>query len=570
MAAVEFPGFQVAEKPPPLLSPFDRFVAFCFRLFSGPASSISTRMPKLRSDIQRSNLRTTPEGLVSIALFVTSIVAMVSAVFVLVGTGIFGIVWFALAPLAIPIAFVLVISLPRFSANSRAAGVGTELPFVLGYMSVLAGGGVAPMATMRRISQMKLLPASQKEAKRILIETDVFGADPITAMENVAKATPNRLFGEFLSGYTSVLKTGGDFNSYISTKLKDVVSSKSAAIKRSSDITGTMAEAYLTVTVVLGMTLYTLDMIQILLGTGPGALAQLYLFAFLIIPLFSVAFIFFVDSIQLKWPYTDYRPYKMMLFTLPAGVLIFFIPIPIALYLHTALSLVVISAIPAFFATHYSRERRSLERALPDFIRDVAEGRKTGLSPEKSIERLVDRPYGPLSKHVRKMGSQLSWGVELNKVISSFTKNVSSWITRAVSTLLVEVVDVGGGTIKSFSEMADFSRTINDMEGDRRSALRPFIFITYVAGIMVVLTTFILVYMLAQPAAIGFSASSALSASTVDPLLTTAVFDTFIIGIVAGKLGESSVADGFKHALALVVVSVIAVTVAKTFIPIPV
>jgi len=426
------------------------------------------------------------------------------------------------------------------------------------------------MATMRRISKMDLLPASQKEAKRVLIETDVFGSDPITAMENVAKSTPSRHFSEFLSGYTSVLKTGGDFNAYISTKLKDVISLKSSAIKRSSDITGTMAEAYLTVTVILGMTLYTLDMIQIMLASNTAAISQLYLFSFVIIPLFSVAFVYFTDSIQLKWPYTDYRPYKMLLGTIPIGVVVFFVPLPIPLYLHTAVSLISIIAVPAYFATRYSRERRALERALPDFIRDVAEGRKTGLSPERSIERLVSRPYGPLSKHVRKMGSQLSWGVELSTVIRGFTQNISSWITRAVSTLLVEVVDVGGGTIRSFSDMADFSRTINDMESDRRSALRPFVFITYVAGIMVVLTTFILVYMLAQPAAVGFSASSALSASTIDPLLTTAVFDTFIIGLVAGKLGESSVADGFKHALALVIISVVAVSVVKLFIPIPV
>jgi flagellar protein FlaJ len=570
MAAVEFPGFQAIEKPTPLLSAFDKFVAFSFRIFSGPASSFSGRMPKLRSDIQRSNLRTTPEGLISVAFFVTSVLAIVSAVLVVVGTGIYGIVWFALAPLTIPVGFLIVISMPRFSASSRSAAVESELPFVLGYMSVLAGGGVAPMATMRRISQMELLPASQKEAKRILIETDVFGADPITAMENVAKASPSRHFSEFLSGYTSVLKTGGDFNSYISTKLKDVISLKSAAIKRSSDITGTMAEAYLTVTVILGMTLYTLDMIQIMLASNPAALSQLYLFSFVIIPLFSVAFVYFVDSIQLKWPYTDYRPYKIILVTIPIGVVVFFIPLPIALYLHTGIALITIVAAPAFFATRYSRERRQLERALPDFIRDVAEGRKTGLSPEKSIERLVSRPYGPLSKHVRKMGSQLSWGVELSTVIRGFTKNISSWITRAISTLLVEVVDVGGGTIRSFSDMADFSRTINDMESDRRSALRPFIFITYVAGVMVVMTTFILVYMLSQPASIGLGASTTLNNGTVDPLLTTAVFDTFIIGLVAGKLGESSVADGFKHALALVIVSLIAVTVVKQFIPIPV
>jgi flagellar protein FlaJ len=228
-------------------------------------------------------------------------------------------------------------------------------------------------------------------------------------------------------------------------------------------------------------------------------------------------------------------------------------------------------SLPAYFSVKYSRERRGLEKTLPDFIRDVAEGRKTGLSPEKSIERLSDRRYGLLSKHVRRMASQLSWGVSLDKVVSTFTNAVGSWVTKAIGSLLIEVVDVGGGTIRSFSEMATFTRTINDMESERRAALRPFVFITYVAGIMVILTTFIMVYMLGQPAAMGMSSGfTQIPSATIDLLLVTAVFDSFVIGIVAGKMGESSVSDGFKHGIMLVVVSLVAVQVAKLFIHIPV
>ena len=175
-------------------------------------------------------------------------------------------------------------------------------------------------------------------------------------------------------------------------------------------------------------------------------------------------------------------------------------------------------------AIRYSRERRRLEKALPEFIRDVAEGRKTGLSPEVAIERLSDRHYGILSRHVKKMGAQLSWGVSLSKVIATFTDAVESWVTRAIGTLLVEVVDVGGGTIRSFSEMAEFTRSINDMESDRKAALRPFIYITYIAGVMVVITTFIMVYLLGEPAATGFSTAGTVPSATIDMLLTTAIF----------------------------------------------
>jgi uncharacterized membrane protein YtjA (UPF0391 family) len=80
-----------------------------------------------------------------------------------------------------------------------------------------------------------------------------------------------------------------------------------------------------------------------------------------------------------------------------------------------------------------------------------------------------------------------------------------------------------------------------------------------------------MVYLLGAPSATGFAASSTPSVqpATIDMLLTTAVFDSFVIGIVAGKMGESGVSDGFKHAIMLVIVSLIAVNIAKLFIKIP-
>ena len=47
--------------------------------------------------------------------------------------------------------------------------------------------------------------------------------------------------------------------------------------------------------------------------------------------------------------------------------------------------------------------------------------------------------------------------------------------------------------MRSFSEMADFTRKINDLESEKRSTLKPYIFVTYMAGIMIVMTTFLMV-----------------------------------------------------------------------------
>ncbi|MDA4123931.1 MAG: type II secretion system F family protein [Thaumarchaeota archaeon] len=551
---------------------FDRLTQASFRIFAWPATRLSRSVPLLRDNILKSNLRITPEGLISVALFSTALTAIIAGVLIYVGFAFFHIPYFLALIAAVPLVFTLVINGPKISASSRGASIDTELPFVIGYMSVLAGGGVSPLSTLRRISEMKLFPAARREAKRVLLEVEVFGHDPITAIEIVARYNPNKRFSEFLFGYTAILKSGGNFIAYVQSKLRDTMEAKANQVKRSADTTGTMAEAYLTVTVILGMVLYTLYMIQTLISNNLNGLTNLYIFAFVLVPVISAGFIWLIDAVQPKWPYVDYRPYKWFLVTAPIAALFFFLPLPLHLYQKTSGTLIIGVSIPAFLAIRYGRERRGLERMLPEFIRDVAEGRKTGLSPEVAIERLGTRQYGILSKHVRKMGAQLSWGVALSKVISTFTGAVGSWITRAVGTLLIEVVDVGGGTIRSFSEMAEFTRSINDMESDRRSALRPFVFITYIAGVMVIITTFIMVYLLSAPSATGFATSTVptVSPTVIDTLLTTAVFDAFVIGIVAGKMGESGISDGFKHAIALVVVSLLAIFVARGFIAIPV
>ena len=550
----------------------DNLTRVAFRIFAWPATRISRSIPLLRDNILKSNMRITPEGLVSVALFATVIATVAAGVGIYIGFGIYHVPYFLALMAVVPLIFTIMINAPKLSASSRASAINTELPFVIGYISVLAGGGVSPLATLRRISEMKLFPAAAKEARRILVEVDVFGHDPITAIEVVARWNPSKTFGEFLFGYTAVLKGGGNFMAYVQSKLRDIMESKASAVKRSADTTGTMAEAYLTVTVILGMVLYTLYMVQDLVSHSSGGLTSLYFFAFLIVPLISATFVWLIDAVQPKWPFVDYRPYRYFLFTIPAALVFFFLPLGLHLYLKTSITLITIMSVPAFKSYGYSRERRQLERVLPEFIRDVAEGRKTGLSPEVAIERLGDRHYGVLSKHVKKMGAQLSWGVSLSKVISTFTDAVGSWITKAIGILLIEVVDVGGGTIRSFSDMAEFTRTINEMEGERRAALRPFVYITYVAGIMVIVTTFILVYLLSAPATggIGSSAPTVVDTGTVDLLLTTAVFDSWVIGIVAGKMGESGVSDGFKHSIFLVIASLIAIYMARLFINIPI
>lgn len=553
------------------LTLLDRFSGFSLKVFGGPARRIAKSFPSMRRDILKSNLRTTPEALVALSLMVTVITAAVTAAVAVVAL-LVGFPLLTLALVAVPMAFMMSINSAKISQSSRASALENEIPFMVGYMEVLAGGGVSPVSTLRRIANMtKLLPAASKEAKLILVDTDVFGVDPITAMEKAAVNSPNKAFSEFLYGYTTVLKTGGDAQAYVNSKLKEIMDARSEKIKRTSDTIGTMAEAYITVTAVLGISLFTLYQVQAIVSHNNSGITSLLLFAFVLVPIISSAFVWLLDGLGTKQPFTDFRPYKVFAVFLPIGAALYFVPIPVSLVFKAAVALIVTVAVPAVYATRYSRERLGLEKKLPDFIRDVAESRKIGLSPESSIESLGTKGYGRLSKPIERMGAQLSWGLNLSKVVSTFIDSVNSWLTKVVGSLMLEVVDVGGGTVRSFSEMADFTRRINDLEAEKRSTLRPYIFVTYMAGIMIVMTTFLMVYFLKETALEpGALAVTTVNTGTVDILLVSALFESWVVGLVAGKMGEGSLSDGFKHSMILVLVSVVTVYLASLLMKIPI
>ena len=199
-------------------------------------------------------------------------------------------------------------------------------------------------------------------------------------------------------------------------------------------------------------------------------------------------------------------------------------------------------------------------------MRDLTEVRKTGLSPEKCIESLSNRDYGEFSKELRKISSEISWGVPAKKVIMDFVKRTRSWMSQIVMFLLVETIDVGGGTISMIESLARFNNLTQEVEKEKKMAVRPYILMPYFSAILLVATTTMM---------IGFTTGTLGVAQTgvktdMSPMITTfvtsAIFNSYLIGIVGGKISEESIAAGFKHASLLVVIAVIAAKLVPSFI----
>ena len=290
---------------------------------------------------------------------------------------------------------------------------------------------------MKRIADNpQLFPSGSKEAKRILLDIEIFGLDPITAFEKAALASPNKRFSDFLAGYTAVLKSGGDVLSYLQAQLKDVYAYREIQTRASSETIGTFAETYIIATVVVGLSIFIFFITESLLSSGGGiSPTEIELFSFVLVPVLSIAFIMVIDSAQVKEPLTYYPPYYAFLGAIPFGVGFFFVPLPLSQYVHLGLSLIIISTPGAIINEIFTRRKKSVESKLANFVRDIAEVRKTGLAPEKTIEQTrgekLRRTHGVRQANLQpaRLGNThqksdevlFSWRAELDRAGCSFS-----------------------------------------------------------------------------------------------------------------------------------------------------
>ena len=233
------------------------------------------------------------------------------------------------------------------------------------------------------------------------------------------------------------------------------------------------------------------------------------------------------------------------------------VDLPIAV----AITLIISAAPPAFVHQKIASRKSSIEHGIANFLRDLTETRKTGLSPESCIKNLSGQDYGAFSKELKKMSSDIGWGIPLRNVIMDFVKKTRSWMSQIVMFLLLEAVDVGGGTISMIESLARFNNMTQEVEKEKKMSVRPYMLIPYFAAILLVATT--LMTLIFTTETVNMAGSGPGVGSTDVEFLTliftvSVITHCYLIGLVAGKISEESLAAGFKHSALLVLIAIVA------------
>ncbi|MGB9959056.1 MAG: type II secretion system F family protein [Candidatus Bathyarchaeales archaeon] len=555
--------------------------AWSFRIFGRVAPIFLKKVVSFKDYLERAKIKIYPETYVSLMFFIAVLTIPVTIISILLLYFYMFIpaVFLVPFPVYVMIGFLLI---PLSRAGERASNLEREMPFAAAYISVMASGGIAPYTSFKRLAEVELMPAMRSEAKEIIKDVEIFGIDPLTAIENAAKRNPLDIFKDFLAGYASTVIIGGDIGHFLERKAEDIFKTRALRVKAAAERLGMLLETFIIVMVLMSLCFYILFSVESIYSVGISMYSGIILYTYLFTPMLSFMFVYLAHSMQPKTPVVEMRPYKVFGVCSIFGVLVLllltnffgYIQLPFFSQLQTVIDLPVAIAIALFVATapaaivhqRVSSKRNSMEQGINSFLRDLTEVRKTGLSPEKCIESLSNRDYGEFSKELRKISSEISWGVPVRKVIMDFVKRTKSWMCQLIMFLLVETIDVGGGTIAMIESLARFNNLTQEVEKEKKMAVRPYIMMPYFAAILLVATTTMMIGFTSGTLGVAETGQTKDLGPMITTFVTSAIFHSYLIGIVAGKISEESVAAGFKHASILVIIAVLAAKLVPMFI----
>ena len=228
---------------------------------------------------------------------------------------------------------------------------------------------------------------------------------------------------------------------------------------------------------------------------------------------------------------------------------------------------VVFFLLPFLLINLYESKRvESKMEVIPRFFRDVVDNVESGADLISAFMNSVENEYGVLNGDVRKFSNQLSWGVNFDKAIMDFAKNVGDIGLQRDISLVVEARRVGGHAEKILRELSGKITTEILRTKERRSNLSSNTFTGYISFV-IFLVIIVVVYnnlfvelsetFAEQEGGPGQEFESMLN--TYLTLITLLGYEMAILsGFLFGLMQENKLISGAPHVVGLVVLAFIA------------
>ena len=213
-----------------------------------------------------------------------------------------------------------------------------------------------------------------------------------------------------------------------------------------------------------------------------------------------------------------------------------------------------------------ARRITKIDQIFPDFIRDLAESRRAGMTFTKAILFASKGNYGILTPEIQKISQQVSWGGSVTEALIAFSKRVNTKSIRRTISLIVEASNSGGNVADVLDVAAKDAREIKMLEAERRTNMASYVVVIYV-GMFVFLAIVLILCTSFIPAMVGGEGSrgmaglmggggGSISQKDISGMFYLAcLVQAFGSALVAGVFEDGQFSSSIKHIFIMILLT---------------
>ncbi|MEA1984214.1 MAG: type II secretion system F family protein [Euryarchaeota archaeon] len=272
------------------------------------------------------------------------------------------------------------------------------------------------------------------------------------------------------------------------------------------------------------------------------------------------------------------NPFLSLVFSIPLAFLVILVPFMMNMQtLHTSSQIIgflddylvlalFIAVLPlTIFYEIKSRKHKRMEQNIPDLLKKLSSTSETGMTLRDSIRLIARSKSGALSKEVKKIWRDLSWGIDVNDALVRFANRLRTQVVARSFTLITKANESSGDIGEVLLVAARDAATEQDMKRERSVNMMIYIVIIYISflvfvGVIYVISTTFLTEMaaagekMAASGAQGGFLSSFDLESYIQLFKHASIIQGLSSGLMVGAMGEGSVMAGLKHSLIMVTI----------------
>ncbi|MCG2825069.1 MAG: type II secretion system F family protein [Thermoplasmatales archaeon] len=237
------------------------------------------------------------------------------------------------------------------------------------------------------------------------------------------------------------------------------------------------------------------------------------------------------------------------------------------------LIVLIVSGPYPFYEQRRLKKIERIEERLSDFLRDLAVSNRFGMTLADSIRKASSGNYGKLTPDIKKMATQIDWGVPATEAMEMFAERVGTPLVERAMAIVVKATGAGGDVSDVLNATAKNIKDIQLINIGRKMEMSSYkaviftAFFVFLATVVIMNSSFLPAIEASGGGGIG--AEGAGEAATgmagagggmsVDEVkfiyLGAALVQGFGDGILVGLIETGKIVNGFKNSFIMVLLA---------------